>query len=128
MIYRVSALDTALAPSTSSPVVQWKWPRRGIVSEVFVGVRSGLATHLAALGIQIYDGRKPLCEDGLQDAFANVAALVGTGEDDSSLGEWFPLWRAVDESLTPWTIQLTNVDAALVVTPRVMLKFLETDE
>lgn len=128
MIYRVAALDGALAPATSSAVVQWRWPRRGIVSEVFVGVRSGLATHLAALGIQIYDGRQPLCEDGLQDAFANVAALVGTGEGDSSLGEWFPLWRAVNESLTPWTIQLTNTDAAITVTPRVLFRFLETDE
>ena len=36
MIYRVAALDGALAPATSSAVVQWRWPRRGIVSEVFI--------------------------------------------------------------------------------------------
>lgn len=128
MIFRVVALDAEIAAASQSPEVKWTWPDHGLLTEIWLGLVSGLPADLAQLGIRIYDGKREIVEDGRVGEFASALGLGGLGALGGP-GAWFPLARVVEPgNLNAWTLQIDNTLGANPVRPIVQFRFLPRED
>lgn len=127
VIYRVSALETAIAAGATFPVVTvapvfFRFDRSGEVRRLALHVRSGLAADFAALEVSIYRSREgadpyDLIVDLTAAAFA--PAMASRPRRD---GRWIPLAERVDAGEV-WALRARNTKAAGTLVPIVLFDF-----